>query len=325
MKSSKFRLICPRKAANFMLRFVAAAFIVAVLPLNADVHAQPVIPKPPQSQAKADSLIGKLVMPIAGAKLRREDRKLELSDVPAPFIVRKTEGDWLWVGRAWIKREQVVPVEEALNYYTQWIEKNPNDSWAYDFRATVFHERGNLERALADHSKAIELRPSDPHYFNNRGLVLFELEQPDAAEADYSEAIKLDPKFAMAYCNRGALRLGSGDLNKAMADYQSALDSDAECAEAYNGLAWIHATSLNVNFRDGKKAVELATKAAKLTGYNDLAILDTLAAAHAEAGEWGEAVKQQKRAIEIAKDSSAYIKDARERLELYQAKKPYRE
>lgn len=304
---------------------LALVIFVASLTLTACASAQPVIPKAAPTKEQADSLVGKLVMPTAGAKLRREDRKLELSEVPAPFIVRKTEGEWLWVGRAWIKRDHVVPLENALEYYTNWIEKNPKDSWAHDFRATVFHERGNLERALADHTAAIELSPKDAHYYNNRGLVLFEMEQPEAAEADYNEAIKLDPKYALAYCNRGALRLGSGDLNKALADYRAAMESDSECAEAYNGLAWIHATSLNVNFRDGKQAVELAVKAAKLTGYNDLAILDTLAAAHAEAGQWDDAVKQQKRAIELAKDNSVYIKEARERLELYQAKKPYRE
>jgi tetratricopeptide (TPR) repeat protein len=327
MGSGIFPLLRPEKDAFSMFRFaVALAILVfAIISSFAPAHAQPAIPKPVASDVKPDPLLGKVVMPVAGAKLRREEKAMVLRDVPAPFIVRKTEGDWLWVGRAWIKRSDVVPLENALEYYTQWIEKNPKDSWAYDFRATVFHERGNLEKALEDHSKAIELSPKDAHYYNNRGLVLFEKEQPDAALADYNQAIKLDPKYAIAYCNRGALQIGSGDLNKALSDYRSAMESDSECAEAYNGLAWIHATSLNKSFRDGRKAVDYAVKAAKLTSYNDLPILDTLAAAYAEGEQWEDAVKIQKRAIELAKDNTAYITDARERLKLYEAKKAYRE
>lgn len=306
----------------------AAVLAISVFALSvvvAPINAQPTIPKPAASDVKADELLGKVVMPIAGAKLRREEKSMTLRDVPAPFIVRKTENGWLWVGRAWIKRADVVPLENALEYYTQWIEKNPKDSWAYDFRATVYHERGNLDKALEDHTKAIELSPKDAHYYNNRGLVLFEKEQPEAALADYNEAIKLDPKYATAYCNRGALQIGSGDLNQALSDYRLAMEADPECAEAYNGLAWIHATSLNKNFRDGRKAVDYAVKAAKLTGYSDLPILDTLAAAYAESEQWDEAVKIQKRAIELAKDNAVYITDAQERLKLYESKKPYRE
>jgi tetratricopeptide (TPR) repeat protein len=307
-------------------RLPAFIFFYALTALAlAPALAQPKITPPSATDDKSDSLIGKQVMPVAGAKLRREERQMSLRDVPAPFTVRKIEGDWLWVGRAWIKRADVVPIENALDYYTQWIDKNPKDSWAYDFRATVFHERGNLERALEDHTKAIELSPDDAHYYNNRGLVLFEMESPAAALADYDQSIKLDSKCALAYCNRGALHLGSGDLNKALSDYRSAIDADSECAEGYNGLAWIYSTSQNRNFRDGRKAVDYAVRAAKLTGYNDLAILDTLAAAYAEAGEWADAIKQQNRAIELAKNNSAYILDARDRLKLYEAKKPFRE
>lgn len=308
-----------------MLRLQVVLTLLATCLATTVAHAQPVLPKTPPAETKEESLIGRLVMPMAGAKLRREERPVSLRDVPAPFVVRKVDGQWLWIGRAWVKRNEVVPIESALDYYSKWIEQNPKDSWAYDFRATVYHERGNLDKALEDHTRAIELSPDDAQYYNNRGLVLFEKNSPEAALADYDQAIKLDPKCALAFCNRGALHIGAGDLNKALADYRAAQEVDSECAEAFNGLAWIYATSINKNFRDGRKAVDYAVKAAKLTSYSDLAILDTLAAAYAEAGEWDDAIKQQKRAIELAKDNSAYILDARERLKLYEAKKPYHE
>ncbi len=52
--------------------------------------------------------------------------------------------------------------------------------------------------------------------------------------------------------------------------------------------------------------------------------LDTLAAAYAEAGDFDAAVRWQARAIELLGDESARDR-FRSRLELYRARKPYRE
>ena len=51
--------------------------------------------------------------------------------------------------------------------------------------------------------------------------------------------------------------------------------------------------------------------------------LDTLAAAYAEAGEFGKAVEWQQKAVAMAPEN---VKpDFRARLELYEAGKPYRQ
>ena len=76
-------------------------------------------------------------------------------------------------------------------------------------------------------------------------------------------------------------------------------------------------------FRDGKRAVEFATRACELTKWKDPRILNTLAAAQAEAGDFDAAVRSQKRAIELLTDERQKD-DYRSRLVLYQAKRPYR-
>ena len=76
--------------------------------------------------------------------------------------------------------------------------------------------------------------------------------------------------------------------------------------------------------RNGKKAVEYATKACELTGWKVGFSLDNLAAAHAESGNFEEAVKRQEVAIQAGFANEEIMKGARERLELYKAKKPYR-
>jgi len=92
-----------------------------------------------------------------------------------------------------------------------------------------------------------------------------------------------------------------------------------------NSLAWLLATCPNGECRDGKKAVELARKACELTQYKVFAYLDTLAAACAEAGDFKEAVVWQKKSLESAGLPADISGPAKERLQLYEAKKPFRQ
>jgi tetratricopeptide (TPR) repeat protein len=94
-----------------------------------------------------------------------------------------------------------------------------------------------------------------------------------------------------------------------------------------NGLAWFWATCPNAEVRDGEKAVEYATKACELTTWENGGYVDTLAAAYAEVGDFTEAVKWQKNAIELFSDEvSEDIRNGLEsRLRLYEAGKSYQE
>ncbi len=79
--------------------------------------------------------------------------------------------------------------------------------------------------------------------------------------------------------------------------------------------------------RDGAEAVQLATAASQRTGDRDPDMLDTVAAARAETGDFGAAVTTAERALEAAEGSgnTALAEAIRARLELYRAGEPYRE
>src|SRR5204862_8325986 len=87
--------------------------------------------------------------------------------------------------------------------------------------------------------------------------------------------------------------------------------------------AWLHATCPNPSVRNGTNAVEFAQKAAAVTRQKDASVLDTLAAAYAEIGQFDKAVRTEKQAISLSTREDE-LKEYEARLRLYQEKKPYR-
>ncbi len=83
----------------------------------------------------------------------------------------------------------------------------------------------------------------------------------------------------------------------------------------------------NPKFLNGAKAVELATTANKLTEYKQPAFLDTLAAAHAAAGNFPEAINAASRALELARHTGKadLARDIQGRLSLYQQGRAYQD
>jgi tetratricopeptide (TPR) repeat protein len=127
-----------------------------------------------------------------------------------------------------------------------------------------------------------------------------------------------------AHNGLGAALFRNGKFAEAVANFTEAVRLDPGDPEGYNNCAMFLAACPEAKYRDGTRAVEYATFACKLTGWTSPYILDTLAAAYAEAGDFDAAVRWQTRAIEILMDE--WRKNAyRDRLALYQAKKTYHE
>jgi Zn-dependent protease with chaperone function len=152
---------------------------------------------------------------------------------------------------------------------------------------------------------------------------------PDQRIAACSSAIasgKLTgPQLATALGSRGLLEAAYSMHEAAVEDLDRALGSGSRDPEIYNTLAWIMATSPRDAVRNAQRARELALTACELTRYQEPNFIDTLAAANAEAGDFNEAMQLQKKALESPKFDQRFGKEARDRLALYAAGRPYRE
>jgi tetratricopeptide (TPR) repeat protein len=90
-----------------------------------------------------------------------------------------------------------------------------------------------------------------------------------------------------------------------------------------NSLAWFLATASYDEIRDGARAVEMATKACELTGYETATTVDTLAAAYAEVGDFQNAVRWSVKTLELTGDAAKRAEFSK-RLENYRLDKPWR-
>ena len=224
-------------------------------------------------------------------------------------------------GNAWSAKEEY---DKAIADYNEAIRIDPKLAFAYGNRGNAWSAKKEYDKAIADYNEVIRLDTKLALAYGNRGNAWSAKKDYDKAIADYTEAIRVDPKYAAAYNNRSNAWSAKKEYDKAIADYKEAIRIDPKLATSYNGRAWFWATCPDAKFRDGKKAVESATKACELSDWKEAYPLGTLAAAHAEAGDFNAAVKWQTKANGLYTDTEDKTK-GEERLKLYREKKPYRE
>jgi tetratricopeptide (TPR) repeat protein len=404
------------------------------------------------------AVVGKRFMPKHGCEIK--NGKDVVTMVSAPYTVRAVEAGRYDVGAGWVRRDDVVALEDAVDYYTQYLRAHPDSSWAYNHRGIAWNERGESEiavrdfsdairldpkyaraycnravvfqsqkeyaraskdfdealrvdptyslahlgrarlhlvlndyeqaardfdeairvdpdsvaayvgranlraalkdsaRALDDFAKALAIDPTVPSTWSSRGFVYYVQSDYEKAIRDFDESLRLDPRQSQVYLERAKAREKSGDLKRAHRDYDEALRIDARFAEAYfrrgelerrrgefakaladldraarlrpndnyvaSSLAWTLAVVPTDELRDGRRAVELATKACERSQWNEGLYLEVLAAAYAEVGDFEKAVARQERAVELIRRQNGRVQLSEKLLALFRDGKPYR-
>jgi len=247
--------------------------------------------------------------------------------------------------------------DAALTDLNQALEADPKDVSALLFRAEIHLFRVDAKAARADVDRALQIRPGLVAGILLRSRVHASEQKYDDAVRDMELLIQNDPKnvdFRLqtaAYHNAGdrprkaikmlteiveedkgnwrALRsrgdalLSIGKHAEAIQDFTRALELKPDESGILNNLAWVLATSPEDQLRDGKRSIELGTKACELTEFKEAHILSTLASGYAETGDFETAVRWSSKAVELGEGT---VKEQLQKeLDSYKAAKPWRE
>ncbi len=225
-----------------------------------------------------------------------------------------------------------------------------------------FLGREEYERALSVLVSLRERHPKSNHLLTLHAKLMLDLKRPREAIVLFRESLERDPRGLEDRQNLALLleetgRLGEAidvlletlelgqcqdtvwsSLNAGLARQERyvervsvlrrATELCADSSETLNNYAWALATSPDPRARDGARAVEAARRAVELVGQPQPAYLDTLAAAHAEAGNWAEAERVEAEALrmlERAGAPEAVRASFRASLERIRARQPQRD
>jgi tetratricopeptide (TPR) repeat protein len=238
--------------------------------------------------------------------LQKEDSENALADLEQVISLRPDAPEGLNAMR--IKAEILARTErigEAIKTLGQVIDRAPENVELLTQMAVLHLMDDNYTGAIDSFSKVLEL------------------EDEDVAT------------IVAATKGRSDAYLSIGEHAKAIEDYERAIKLAPEDDTILNNFSWVLSTSPHDELRNGTRALELAEKACEVTDYEQPHILSTLAAAHAELGDFEKAREWSAKAIELGEKvaeaeeepgpAAEQLVQLKAELESYKQEKPWRE
>jgi beta-lactamase regulating signal transducer with metallopeptidase domain len=275
-----------------------------------------------------DYKVGDRVVVIhQSAPIVQGDKTVDRAYMGWIYTIDKIEGSRLWVPAktpGWIEKQDTVRYVSALAYFNDYLERNPTDKQARRARAMVLMSDGGVDAAISDFTEMLRLDPKDHTVWNDLGRAWAIKGDYDRAIANFNEAIRIRAFVSVYFHNRGEAWYRMGDAVNAIKDWKTALTVRPKYYWPQRQLAWLLATWPDERLRSGTEALKRATVACELSDWQDVAGLETLAAAYAESGDFGQAIQWQTKANELNPHKGDRPATA-DPLDLYKQGKPYRD
>lgn len=216
--------------------------------------------------------------------------------------------------------------EAAVRVLREGLQRHPDDNGIRQHLGIVLLALGDVPGAAHQFRRILETAPDDALAHAHLAIAHSRLGDVAEAEHHFRRAMELAPRLAEARHGLAVLLQQRGEHAAAAALYREALAIVPDDVSALNNLALLLAASPEDSVRDGPAARALAERAARQTSYRDPRVLNTLAAAFAECGDFEAAAALARRAAALARAVQAHDLAAacEERAATYGTRRPWR-
>jgi serine/threonine protein kinase/tetratricopeptide (TPR) repeat protein/WD40 repeat protein len=284
---------------------------LAAMGLDWDLPPYPPAPpaasgNPPQVQADLGAVGAALARPhLAQARAHANARRWDRAVAEYSRALELSPGDVAARGgRGDALREQG-KLDDAVADHREVVRLKPDSADAHNNLGYTFQLKGAWDDAIAEHRHATRLNPADGRGNHNLGHCLLEMGKLDEAIPSILRAICFGQGHPSSYFILGRALRGKGRWDGAIASFQEATRLAPVNAKYHSTLAWLLANCPDPRFRDPGEAVRQAKRAVELApkagGY-----WMALGMAHYRAGDWEAAAAALEKSAQLRKGGNAF-------------------
>jgi Flp pilus assembly protein TadD len=213
---------------------------------------------------------------------------------------------------------------EAIAQYRKVLEADPGNGEARYYLCKALVLTGDTDEAMARYEEKSAISQEPVARWNDFGNEFARRQDWEEAIVCYRQAIRFNARSAEVLANLGMACMEEGEIKGAIDAWQAALEINPSQINIENNLAWLLAAAPDKSLRNGKEAVALATQASQLSGGGNPVVLNTLAAAYAEEGDFALAAATARRALglAVAQKNDALAEALKRGIRLYEANTP---
>jgi tetratricopeptide (TPR) repeat protein len=216
---------------------------------------------------------------------------------------------------------------EAAEQFRQAVELKPDFAAARVSLGQALANAGRTDEALAELRQALDRNPGSAPAHYALGQVLSRQGDAPSAIVEWRRALALDPQNAEVHGALGDALQAQHRTAEALAEWRAVIEQRPNDAETLRKASWVLSTSPDAAIRNGEEAMAFAVRAMQLSSRKDARLLDTLAAAYAERGDFDYAEYVERQALFAAGlvDDPALKDQIQARRALYLSHQPFRD
>ncbi len=209
-------------------------------------------------------------------------------------------------------------LREAMEQFAAVVTLDPRHVEAHRILAEAAVRSDELGAAWGHYRAILEVEPRDTEALYGAARIAAAASRLEEAIENYRALLSHDPDHAAGRHELGLalIRGGPAGAAEGAEHLRRAYVEDRNLLARGNDIAWTLATHPDAGRRDGQLALLIALELNAVTGGAEPALLETLAAAQAETGDFETAARTVAKALEIVGDARNDSPDRERLLEL---------